>query len=415
MDAREAGLFLLESVLAQHRRLEAALDALPSGDARDRGFAHLIAATVLRRLGTLDAVLDQHLRGPTPERVRMLLRIGAAQLLFLGTAPHAAVGTAVALAKHTSEAHGRLVNAVLRRVAATGRERIGDLDTARLDTPDWLWRSWWGAYGAATYDIAAAHAAEPPLDLTPAPGAFPPPDAAVLANGSWRLPPGTQVTALPGFAEGTFWVQDAAASLPARLVGAGPGERVIDLCAAPGGKTLQLVAAGALVTAIDRDPARLARVGQNLGRLGMQAETLAADATRWCPAVPVDAVLLDAPCTATGTIRRHPDVLRLKSARDVAAIVPLQDSLMDAACAMLRPGGRMVYAVCSLQPEEGPARIEAALARLPLRLDPIAEGELAAIPEARTPEGCLRTLPCHWADRGGMDGFFAARLIRADA
>ena len=414
MDAREAALLLLEAVLEKHRRMEAALDALPAQDARDRGFAHLIAATVLRRLGTLDAALDPHLRGTTPDRVRQCLRIGAAQLLFLGTAPHAAVGTAVALAKRTSEAHGRLVNAVLRRVAATGQARLAELDSPRLDTPDWLWRSWWAAYGPLTYDIAAAHQAEAPLDLTPRQGAMPPPGAVVLANGSWRLPPGTGVTTLPGFAEGAFWVQDAAASLPARLLAAQPGERVIDLCAAPGGKTAQLVEAGAEVTAIDRDPARVQRMQANLRRLGMQAAILAADATRWRPALPADAVLLDAPCTATGTIRRHPDVARLKQARDVAAIAPLQDSLLDAACAMLRPGGRMVYAVCSLQPEEGLARVQAALARLPLRLDPIRAGELK-LAEARTPEGCLRTLPCHWAEQGGMDGFFAARMIRGDA
>ena len=414
MDAREAALTLLEQVLEKHRRLEAALDSLPAQDPRDRGFAHLIAATVLRRLGTLDAVLAPHLRGTTPEPVRHLLRIGAAQLLFLGTAPHAAVATAVALAKRTSEAHGRLVNAVLRRVAATGQARLAELDQPRLDTPDWLWRSWWRSYGPATYDIATAHHQEAPLDLTPKQGASPPPGAAILPNGSWRLPPGTLVTSLPGFAEGAFWVQDAAASLPAQLLAVRPGERVVDLCAAPGGKTAQLVAAGATVTAIDRDPARVQRMQANLRRLGMQAETLPADATSWRPPSLADAVLLDAPCTATGTIRRHPDVARLKQARDIAAITPLQDSLLDAACAMLRPGGRMVYAVCSLQPEEGFARIQSALARLPLRLDPIGADDLP-LPEARTEEGCLRTLPCHWADLGGVDGFFAARLVRKSA
>lgn len=414
MDAREGALFLLESVLGAKRRLEAALEALPVAEARERGFAHLLAATVLRRLGTLDAVLDEHLRGTTPDRVRQVLRIGAAQLLFLGTAPHAAVATAVALARQTSEPHARLVNAVLRRVATAGPDRLAGLDSPRLDTPDWLWTSWWGAYGPATYDIAAAHAVEPPLDLTPMPGATPPPDAKLMPTGTWRMPAGTAVAAIAGFAEGRFWVQDAAAALPAMLLAVRPGETVIDLCAAPGGKTAQLVAAGAKVTAIDRDPARLRRMEANLRRLGMAARTVVADATQWRPEAPVDAVLVDAPCTTTGTIRRHPDVARLKQPRDVAAMLPLQDSLLAAACAMLRPGGRLVYAVCSLQPEEGFARIGAALERLPLRADPLAGHELAAVAAARTPDGCLRTLPCHWAGEGGMDGFFAARLIRED-
>ena len=412
MDAREGALFLLDQVLARHRRMEAALEALPVTEARERGFAHLIAATVLRRLGSLDGVLDFHLKRGTPDPVRQVLRIGAAQLLFLGTPPHAAVATAVALARRTSEPHARLVNAVLRRVSETGAERLASLDAPRLDTPDWLWRSWWAAYGPATYDIAAAHAIEPPLDLTPAPGATPPEGALLLPTGSWRMPPGTSVTALPGFAEGLFWVQDAAAALPARLLGARPGQQVVDLCAAPGGKTAQLATAGASVTAIDREARRVETMRQNLARLRLSAETIAGDATKWRPPAPVDAVLLDAPCTATGTIRRHPDVARLKQAREVADIIPLQDALLDAAARMLKPGGRLVYAVCSLQPEEGYARIEAALSRLPLRLDPLSEAELAAVPQARDAHGCLRTLPCHWADKGGMDGFFAARLIR---
>lgn len=412
MDAREGALFLLDQVLARHRRLEAALAALPLAEPRERGFAHLLAATVLRRLGSLDGVLDFYLKRGTPDPVRQVLRLGAAQLLVLGTRPHAAVATAVALARRTSEAHGRLVNAVLRRIAANGAAQLATLDAPRLDTPDWLWRSWWDAYGPLTYDIAAAHAAEPPLDLTPAPGAIRPEGAALLPTGSWRLPPGTAVTALPGFAEGRFWVQDAAAALPARLLGAVPGERVIDLCAAPGGKTAQLVAAGAAVIAVDRDPRRVEVMRRNLARLGMQAELVVADATRWQPPAPADAVLLDAPCTATGTIRRHPDVARLKQARDVADIIPLQDALLEAASGMLKPGGRLVYAVCSLQPEEGPARIAAALGRLKLRAEPFSEDALGCLPQARDADGWLRTLPCHWPERGGMDGFFAARLVR---
>jgi 16S rRNA (cytosine967-C5)-methyltransferase len=410
MEAREGALFLLETVLDKRQRLESALAALPVRDARDRGFAHLIAATVLRRLGTLDAVLEAYLKGSTPARVRHVARIGAAQLLFLGTAPHAAVGETVTLARRVSEPHARLANAVLRRVAAEGAARLEGLDTARLDTPDWLWTAWWTAHGPATYDIAAAHAAEPPLDLTPAPGAAPPAGAAVLPWGSWRMPTGTDVAALD-FDAGTFWVQDSAASFPARLLAAQPGERVIDLCAAPGGKAAQLLHAGATVIAVDRDAHRMAMLAGNLARLNLSAETVVADATAWRPAGRADAVLLDAPCTATGTIRRHPDVARLKRPADVASVTKLQDSLIDAARAMLKPGGRMVYAVCSLQPEEGVARVEAALRR-GWRRDPFSDAELATLPEARTRDGDFRTLPFF---RAGMDGFFAARLIPADA
>jgi 16S rRNA (cytosine967-C5)-methyltransferase len=206
-----------------------------------------------------------------------------------------------------------------------------------------------------------------------------------------------------------MWVQDAAAALPARLLEVSPGERVADLCAAPGGKTAQIAAAGARVIAVERDVHRLERLRANLTRLRLDADLVAADALSWRPAAPLDAVLLDAPCSATGTIRRHPDVLHLKRPRDIAALTETQDRLLDAAVAMLRPGGRLVYAVCSLQPEEGSARAAAALSRLPLRPDPVALPEL---PDAVTREGYLRTTPALWPDRGGMDGFFAARFVR---
>jgi 16S rRNA (cytosine967-C5)-methyltransferase len=410
MEARQGALFLLEAVLDRHQRLEAALTAMPVREARDRGFAHLIAATVLRRLGTLDAVLEAYLRGATPPRVRHVLRIGAAQSLFLGTAPHAAVGETVGLVRRISPPHAGLANAVLRRVAAEGASRLEGLDAARLDAPDWLWSAWWSAYGTATYDIARAHASEPPLDLSPAPGATPPEGATVLPWGSWRMPAGADIGALD-FDAGTFWVQDSAASFPARLLAARPAERVIDLCAAPGGKTIQLLHAGAAVTAVERDPLRMKTLAANLARLTLSAETVVADATTWRPAALADAVLLDAPCTATGTIRRHPDVAHLKRPTDVATVTPLQDSLIDAARAMLRPGGRMIYAVCSLQREEGIARVEAALRR-GWRRAPFTPEELATLPEARTDAGDFRTLP-HF--RGGMDGFFAARLTLVDA
>jgi len=407
---RQAAFDLLCAVFERHRPLEEALDALPAMDPRDRAAAHRLAAAVLRRAGTLDAVLAPFLRKTPPERVRLVLRLGAAGLLLLGTPAHAGVGTGVDLARRVGLApFSGLINAVLRRVAEAGPAALAALDGPRLDTPDWLWESW----GADAREIATAQQEEAPIDLTLAPGAALPEGAILLPTGSARLPAGTRVAEIAGYDEGKFWVQDAAAALPARLLGVRPGERVADLCAAPGGKTAQLAAAGAQVTAIERDRKRLDRLRQNLLRLKLNATTIAADAGAWQPDAPLDAVLLDAPCSATGTIRRHPDVRWLKRPSDITAMIAQQDRLLDAACAMLRPGGRLVYAVCSLQPEEGRARIFAAIDRLPLRVVPLRPEELPGLEAACTPDGYLRTHAGMWPELGGIDGFFAARLIRA--
>ena len=407
---REAAFDLLTAVLIQRRPLEDALDSLPTMAPRDRSAAHRLAAAVLRRTGTLDAVLAPLLRKAPPEPVRQVLRIGAAGLLLLDAPPHAAVATAVGLARARGlTPFAGLVNAVLRRVAESGHAAMTALDSPRLDTPPWLWESW----GSAARLIAEAHQHEAPLDLTLRPGAAAPAGGGVLPTGSVRFPAGTRVADIAGFAEGQCWVQDAAAALPARLLGVRDGERVADLCAAPGGKTGQLAAAGASVVAVDRDPARLERLRDNLRRWGLPADTVAADAATWQPGETFDAVLLDAPCSATGTIRRHPDVPHLKRPRDVQTLAEAQDRLLAAAADLLRPGGRLVYAVCSLQPEEGAPRVAAALARGGLRLDPIRPDELPGLPEAVTSDGFLRTHPGLWAERGGMDGFFAARLIRS--
>jgi 16S rRNA (cytosine967-C5)-methyltransferase len=406
---REAAFDLLSAVLDHRRSLDEALGALPELPGRDRAAAHRLAAAVLRRLGTLDAVLEPFLRKAPPDPVRHVLRIGAAGLLLLDTPGHAAVATAVALARTRRLApFAGMVNAVLRRVAAAGPAALADLDGPRLDTPAWLWTSW----GDAARAIALAHQQEAPLDVTLRPGAALPAGGDTLPTGSVRFPAGTRVSEISGFANGDCWVQDAAAALPARLLDARPGERVADLCAAPGGKTSQLAAAGAQVTAVERDAARLARLRDNLRRWRLQAETVQADATSWQPNAPLDAVLLDAPCSATGTIRRHPEVPHIRRPRDVLALTEIQDRLLMAAVSVLRPGGRLVYSVCSLQPEEGAARVAAALARGGLRHDRFAPDELVALPEAITPDGFLRTLPCMWRERGGMDGFFAARLIK---
>jgi 16S rRNA (cytosine967-C5)-methyltransferase len=401
---RPFALQLLRAVLDQHRPLEEALDRLPAtADARDKAAAHRLAATVLRRAGTLDAVLEPHLKRAPPDAVRWILWLGAAGLLFLDTPPHAAVGTAVDLARSQKLApFAGLVNAVLRRVAEGGAAALADLDSPRLDTPGWLWASW----GDKARAIAVAHQTEAPLDLSLKPGAVPPPGSLLLPTGTARLPAGTRVADLPGFAEGDVWVQDAAAALPALLLAPQKGERIADLCAAPGGKTAQLVAAGAQVTAVESSEKRLPRLRENLARLKLSAEIVQADATLWRPDSRFDAILLDAPCSATGTIRRHPDLPFIKRAQDIATLVAGQDRLIEAASDMLRPGGRLIYAVCSLQAEEGAQRATPGLER-----DPFTPHETERIP-GRHENGIVRTDPSMWPDEGGLDGFQIVRYRR---
>jgi 16S rRNA (cytosine967-C5)-methyltransferase len=408
--ARQAALALIAAVIERRRPLEEALDALPAALApRDRAAGHRIAAAVLRHAGSLDAVLEPFLRREPPPEVRAALRAGTAELLLLGTPAHAAVAATVAVVPRP---FAGLVNAVLRKVATEGPATLEGLDAERLDTPPWLWTAWHAAYGPAVRAIARAHRHPAPLDLTLAPGAAVPEGAEILPTGTARLPPGTRPTELPGFADGTFWVQDAAATLPARLLGARPGERVADLCAAPGGKTAQLAAAGAEVVAVERDPRRLGRLRENLARLRLPAELVEADAGAWSPAAAgFDAALLDAPCTATGIIRRHPDIPHLKRPSDVPPMAETQARLLARAAGLLRPGGRLVFATCSLQPEEGEAHLDRAAA-LGLRLDPIRAEELPGLAEAVTERGTLRTRPDLWAERGGLDGFFAARFVK---
>ena len=424
-NARKSALALLRAVLDDGRPLDEALARNPHLDkleARDRAFARLLLATMLRRLGQIDAALDACLDRPIRAKdivLRHILRLGAVQLLFLETPPHAAVSTALDLAKGPRLAGQRgLLNAVLRRLSREGRAMVAAQDAARLNTPDWLWQPWCAAYGEATARaIAEAHLVEPPLDLScrsdPA-GWAEKLGATLLPGGTLRLAAGQgDVTRLPGYAEGAWWVQDAAAALAARLLGAVAGKQVIDLCAAPGGKTAQLAAAGAEVIAVERNAERLSRLQENLQRLQLGAATVAADAAQWHPPALADAVLLDAPCSSTGTLRRHPDIAYLKDSAQIAALTQAQDRLLAHAVAMLKPGGLLVYAVCSLQPEEGPQRIHALLSsddrveRLALTPD-----DLPGLPEAVTPEGDLRSLPCHLADQGGMDGFYACRLRR---
>jgi len=422
--ARSVAIDLIGAVLRRKRPLDDAIEdngemgGLP---ARDRAFARLLVATVLRRLGQIDALIAHCLNTPLPPRAAMvhdMLRLGIAQLLFLRTPPHAAVATTVDLADMRGFiSHKGLVNAVLRRLSQEGPGLVAEQDAARLDTPDWLWRSWSQSYTeAGARAVAQAHLKEAPLDLTLRGdvekwrGLL---DAVLLPTGTLRRTGGGAIMSLPGYSEGAWWVQDAAAAIPATLLGKIAGERVIDLCAAPGGKTAQLAAAGAYVTAIDRSPRRLERLNLNLARLGLPVESLVADAAVWRPAEPARFVLLDAPCTATGAIRRHPDVPHLKSPDDVARLSAVQERLLGAAIDMLAPGGTLVYCTCSLEAQEGPLQVQRLFSRgAPVKRWPITAADVGGLAECVTAEGDLRTLPSHLPQFDGIDGFYAVRLVR---
>jgi 16S rRNA (cytosine967-C5)-methyltransferase len=391
---------------------------------RDRALMRRLAATALRRRGSLRHLLAGFLDKGFPAdapRVESILLIGVVQLLWLEVPDHAAVDLSVRLAQADRRAarYAGLINAVLRRVAQN-RDGLAAADPER-DTPDWLLARWRKNYGAdIARAIAQANGHEPALDLTVKENAESWAErlrGRVLPTGSVRTLAQGAISMLPGFSEGSWWVQDAAASLPARLFGDVQGLAVADLCAAPGGKTAQLAYSGAHVTAIDRSPARISRVNENLARLSLAAETTVADVLEWQHPDSFDAVLLDAPCSATGTIRRHPDVPWLKSEADIGVLTGLQHRLLSRAVEMLKPGGCLVYCVCSLEPEEGAAQIADLLTRDPrLVRKPIGPNEVFGQDEWLTPDGELRTLPFHMPDPdplfGGLDGFYAARLVR---
>jgi 16S rRNA (cytosine967-C5)-methyltransferase len=426
--ARRIAADIVFGVLRQKRPLDDMLEQSELGTLpeRDRALVRTIVATVLRRLGTLQHLLAVLLERGLPQsapQVEAILLIGAAQILFLDVPDHASVDLSVRLAQadtHASHYSG-LVNGVLRKLARDGKTRLAGLDTVLLDTPDWLMRRWIAHYGQTTaHAIAAAHTQEPALDLTvktdPQTWATTL-NGRVLDTGTVRTIASGPIPQLPGYDEGAWWVQDAAAALPAKLLGDVRGKSVADLCAAPGGKTAQLAAAGAQVTAVDRSAPRLERVRQNLARLQLSAEIIKADAALW-QGGPFDAILVDAPCSSTGTIRRHPDIPWLKSEADLVKLVALQTRLLDHAVTLLTPGGALVYCTCSLEAEEGEDQIAALLDRNPgLRRSPIGADEVAGHAELLTPQGELRTLPCYWAydaepRMGGLDGFFAARIIK---
>ncbi len=432
LPARRAAASLLDAVLQKQQPLDDVLGRDRGGvlydlPTRDRALARAIVGTSLRRKGQIDRVLKTFLEKGLPGRAGTLYPIllsGAAQILFMNVPPHAAIDLAVRLAQWDPRAkrYDKLVNAVLRRVSEKGAGIAATLDPARVNTPDWLWERWVRAWGEdKTAAIAEAQLIEPPLDLTVKDDADMWAETLggrVLPTGSVRLIPRGRVEELEGFSEGAWWVQDAAASIPARLLHDIAGKRVVDLCAAPGGKTAQLAARGAAVTAVDLSKTRLARLEENLARLGLAAETVAADATQWQPEAPFDAVLLDAPCSSTGTIRRHPDVPYLKSDADITELASLQTRLLDNAVRLLKPGGTLVYSTCSLEPEEGEAQVAALLARNDsLRIEPIRPDEPFGDSEWSRASGVLRTFPFQFQldspEWSGMDGFFAARLVAA--
>jgi 16S rRNA (cytosine967-C5)-methyltransferase len=396
---------------------------LPTLADRDRALMRRLTATVLRRLGTLRhavvGFLDKGFPADAP-RVETILLVGAAQILWLDVPDHAAVDLSVRLAQadRRGARYAGLVNAVLRRVAQNRDAIIAE--PATRDTPDWLMARWTRAYGAETARaIAEANGHEPALDVSLKQDASHWAErlrGRVLPTGTARTIAHGAVSLLPGFTEGVWWVQDAAASIPVRLLGDVRGLSVADICAAPGGKTAQLCVAGAQVTAVDRSPARIARLTENLARLGLAADTHAVDVLEW-QAGPFDAVLVDAPCSATGTIRRHPDVPWLKGEADLGQLTSLQQRLLDRAVTLVKPGGRIVYCVCSLEPEEGETQVTALLARNPLVVrEPLSAADVFDHAEFLSAAGDLRTLPQMLPDPdprwGGLDGFFAARLVR---
>jgi len=418
---RMAAAQLLHGVLHDEKTLSEVLtgkedplrDLPPGGKAR----AQSLALETLRHLEPIDVVLDQFLQKSPPLKVRNALRLAACEMLIDGIAPHAAVDAAVRQVRATRKtAHmAGLTNAVARRVADHGPEIWADMDPQHL--PAWIAAPVERAFGeTALRRIEAAHAKGAPLDLTlkdktKAEELAKALDATVLPTGSLRLRKPAQVSTMQGYDSGDWWVQDAAAAIPVTLLGDLSGQRVLDLCAAPGGKTMQLAAGGADVTAVDVSKERLKRVRENLTRTGLAAEIITADAVRWDPADPFDAILLDAPCSATGTIRRHPDLPFAKSG-EMKKLLGLQAKLLDRAYSWLKPGGRMVYCTCSLLPAEG----EGQIARFLDRHKDARQASAPDLPADWTDTyGGLRLRPDFWADQGGMDGFYAAILEKPSA
>ena len=419
--ARAAAQSVLSDVLRKRRPLAAALEQLSHLPPRDAGFARAVVSETLRRLGQIETLIRQFVpKAPSPHKCGPTLEIlyaGVCELLFLNVAPHAAVDAANRLALADSKAlHFKsLINAVLRRVSREGQAILAAQDAPRLNTPDWLWTRWCETFGEAqARAIAHAHSIPAPIDLVLKDKAFAPHlNGTTLFDNVVRLTDSSRIEELPGFMQGEWWVQDAAASLPARLLGDVSGHIVIDLCAAPGGKTMQLAALGACVIAVERDAERLVRLRANLERTNLRATLIAQDVHDYKPRAPAPFVLLDAPCTATGTIRRHPDLPWSKSASDITYCEQTASELLHAAASMVSSGGLLVFSVCSLEREEGIEQVENFL-RLQKDFvrEPVTELDVYGHEEWIGAHGDLRTHPGHLAQCGSMDGFFASRLRR---
>jgi len=421
LPARRAALSILSGVLQKRRPLDAGLDQLAGLPTRDAGFARALVSETLRHMGALDAVLRKFMAKPlAPHKAGAaseILLLGACELLVLNVAAHAAVDAANQLAAKDKKAvHFKpLINAVLRKLAKEGEAVLSGLDRERLSTPDWLWTRWSAQYDQATArQIARAHQHEAPIDIiSKSLDAAVPPGESLFGTVRRLSDPG-RIEDLSGFADGDWWVQDAAATLPALLLGDVAGKTVIDLCAAPGGKTMQLAARGAHVIAVEIDPTRAARIAENLARTKLTAQIVQSDARDFDGKAPL--VLIDAPCTATGTIRRHPDLPWIKGAADVTVSAGMAYEILESGAAMVEPGGTLVFAVCSLEREEGEEQIASFLATHPeFTRAPITAGDIFGQTEWITPDGDLRTLPYYLGDKGGMDGFYAARFKRSEA
>lgn len=409
ISAREGAVYLLNAVLGDGAMLSQ-ID-LPEGmHAHDRARAERLASLTLRNIDRADRLLKPHMRKAPPLPVLNILRLAVVELAT-GGAAHGVVNEAVSTmrrGKKTQHMAG-LVNAVLRAVGQP--PALDELPAPMM--PRWLRQPLVHSFGRdAVAAIEAIHAQAAPIDLTPrAPDALLP-EGEPLPNGSLRLHNSVQISALPGYLDGTWWVQDAAASMAAVLLDAKDGEEVLDLCAAPGGKTMQLAAKGAKVTALDISAGRMSRVQENLGRTNLVADLVVTDALKWEPAQRFDAILLDAPCSATGTLRRHPDLPFIKDGSEIEGLAALQAEILDRALGWLKPGGRLVFCTCSLLPAEGEDQLAAALARHPDLTVERPQMDFVA-PEWITAEGGLRLRPDYWADKGGMDGFFMVKFVKA--
>lgn len=429
LQARRVALKLFQQIFIKKNPLDQIFEDSPEFahlTQRDRAFVRMIVTTTVRRLGQIDDLIRKSLSRPdqalNPPLLENILRLGVAQLVFMNVADHAAVNTSVQLVE--AEGHARLkgfVNAVLRKVAQEGKVWMERQDVPRLNTPEWLLKLWISDYGLKTaIDIANANLFEAPLDITVKKGEMIPEWAdalqgQILPTGSLRLHNAKMIQDLPGFNDGMWWVQDSAASLPVKLFGDVSGKTVYDLCAAPGGKTAQLASLGANVVAVDRSAKRVQRLQENMKRLRLseRVHTEVADAAVWKPRQKADYILLDAPCSATGTIRRHPDVAWLKSPNDVGSLVELQERILHNALDMLNPGGMLIYCTCSLQKDEGERQIEKILqTRAEIDRQLINATEVGMVYDLINASGDLRILPQHMGELGGMDGFFISRLVK---